>query len=229
MLLSCSIFLQGAVASDASTIIKILADTYSLQAAQLPYLELLNGLSEDQLEVLTSVLEAETGHYDYGKILNSDEDLTNREWSPSDWQSALQGLSGGNPDRYQELLEQYIKDHPSVSIDDMKLGVSDSYATDYQQTVQVNQAANVQASYEFNDINEHLKNIKTISNEIEGADNEKAISDLNVRMNTEIAYLMVEEIKMLSLLNQQYAQSIASQLVDKISASKFNQLPKEVV
>ncbi len=213
-----SITFSSAYASDASDIITILEETEGVDFDMKSIQTALQGLSEKQLDAII-------GMNNYGVLHNSNQDLTEREWSPDSWQDALQGLSGGNEDRYKQLVETYQKDHPSLSTEEASQGLSAPYATDYQQRVETNQAANVQASYAFNDTNEHLKNIKEISDEIDKTDNTKKIQDLNARLNTEIAYLQVEVIKGVAVMNQQLAQQQASQIVDQTAASKFNTIP----
>lgn len=207
-------------ASQFSAIMGILAKTYGVDIDLKDIQGTMQGLSEDQLDAII-------GNYGYGDILNSDKDLEDREWSPESWDDALQGLSGGNDQRYQELVNAYQKDHPLLSQEDFKKGSSDVFATDYQQMVATNQAANVHASYAFEETNEHLETIKKLSEEIEHTDNQKAISDLNARINTEVAYLQVEQIKAISVMNEQMAQSQASEIIGRSEASKFNQIPEE--
>jgi type IV secretion system protein VirB5 len=207
-------------ASEFSAIMGILAKTYGVDIDMQDIQGVMQGLSEDQLDAII-------GNYGYGTINNSNKDLKDREWSPESWDDALKGLSGGNDQRYQELLSAYQEDHPSLSQDDFSKGSSDVYATDYQQMVATNQAANVHASYAFEEVNEHLETIKKLSDEIEHTDNQKAISDLNARINTEEAYLQVEQIKAISVMNEQLAQGQASEIVSRSEASKFNQIPEE--
>jgi len=206
------------VASDASDIITLLEETYGVDLDMKEIQTQLQDLDTKQLDAII-------GHYGYGDLLNSDDDLKDREWSPDSWDEALQGLSGGNNERYEQLVNEYKAAHPSLSDEDMKKGSSSAYSTDYQQQVQTNQAANVHASYSFEEVNKHLDNIKTLSDQIEKSDNQKSIADLNARINTEIAYLQVEQIKATSVMNEQLAQEQASSIVSQTEASKFNQIP----
>ena len=164
-------------------------------------------------------------HFGYGDLLNSDDDLSARKWSPDTWDSALQGLSGGNDDRYKELVDDYQKNHPYLSSDDMKKGASSAYATDYEQQIETNRAAMAHASYSFESVNEHLDNIKELSSQINKAENPKAIEEINARINAEVAYLQVEQIKSMAIMNEQLAQNQASELVHEKAASEFNQIP----
>jgi type IV secretion system protein VirB5 len=207
-------------ASEFTEIMNILGKTYGVDVNLEDIQGAMQGLSEDQLDAITR-------NYGYGDILNSDDDLEKREWSADTWDDALQGLSGGNSDRYQELLNSYQQDHPSLEHDEVAKGSTEVYATDYQQMVNTNQAANVHASYAFEEVNKHLETINELSKKIEEAENTKAIADLTARINAEIAYLQVEQIKAISVMNEQLAQGQASEIVNRSEASKFNQVPEE--
>ena len=207
-------------ASSAGDIISILEKTYGVDVDIKDIEGTVQGLSENQLNAII-------GNYGYGDILNSAQDLDKREWSADTWDDALQGLSGGNDQRYQELVSAYKDQHPSLSQEEVSKGSSEVYAADYQQMVATNQAANVQASYAFEEVNEHLETINELSQKIEEAENSKAIADLTARINTEIAYLQVEQIKAISILNEQMAQGHATSIVNRSEASKFNQIPEE--
>lgn len=187
----------------------------------------LKKLSSNQLDNLVSQLNAMTGNYGYGKLFNSQKDKQNQKWSPSSWTNALAGKSGSTQDRYRALLNQYQSDYPSMNFAEIAKGSSQANANDYEKSVTVNQAASVQSTYEYNDINTHLENIQKLTDSIETAENEKSIADLNARINAEVAYLSVEMIKMLAILNQQYVQTAATTLAGRRQASKMNQIPKE--
>lgn len=193
---------------------KIAESTSGTQTAT----EAIDALNDKEFQALAA-------HFGYGDLLNSDDDLNARKWSPDTWDSALQGLSGGNDDRYKELVDEYQQDHPYLSSDDMKKGASDAYATNYEQQVDTNRAAMAHASYSFESVNEHLDNIKELSSQINKAENPKAIEEINARISAEVAYLQVEQIKSMAIMNEQLAQSQASTLVHEKAASEFNQIP----
>lgn len=180
------------------------------------YEETMNKNINDQLKSIT-------GTTDLGSLLNKEEDQDARKWSPSEWANVV---SGGNESRYKELLEQYQAAHPTLSSSEAGSGMSSTYVTDYQQQVETNQAASSQATYAFNESNEHLDNIKTISEEINKAEDTKYIQDLNARLNTEVAYLQVEIIKGIAVINEQLAQQQATEIHDKTEAAKFNKIPE---
>lgn len=180
-------------------------------------------LTEQKQKLETLVNDAE-GHYGYGAILNSAADLKNQEWSPNNWQSALQGLSGGNPERYQELLKAYQTNHPVMSKNDFLQGASATQASLYQQQNLVNQAIDVQATYSFNDIQQHLNMIHQLSEKIDQTQNTKAALDLNTRLIAELAYISTQELKIQTLVAKQQSEMNAERLAGEAETAKINAL-----
>lgn len=202
-----------------------ISDEYEKLKAQYDLLKQTYDNAVDQLNTAKRIANDAEGNYGYGNLINSHAALIEREWSPDNWQDALKGLAGGNPERYQELIQQYQKDHPTLSPEEFKKGASLAQAQQYQQQIQTNQAASVTASYAFNDIKQHLENIHELSQYIEKSQNTKAAMDLNARLLTEIAYIQVQQLKMQSLVNQQLMQESADKIQAETQAAKFDQLP----
>jgi len=197
-----------------------LAGEYKQMLAQYELLKKTYDNAEQQVK------DAE-GHYGFGSIKNKAEDLKAREWSPDNWESALHGLSGGNPERYQQLLDQYAAQHHFLSQEEYQKGSSQAQSAQYQQAIATHRASAVQATYAFDDIKQHLETIHTLSSKIEEAENTKAALDLNTRVLTEIAYISVQELKMQALLNQQFAQQSDNQLFSETQAAAFNTLEEK--
>lgn len=192
-----------------------------LHEAQAQYAKLQQQYQEMKMLRLDS-----EGHYGYGNLWNTKEDLLQREWSAPTWQSALQGLSGSNPLRYKQLLQSYQASHPTLSQQQFLKGASSDKAREYHQEIQTNQAAAVNSSYAFNNSEKDLKRIYSISSNIEKTNTIKAATDLNGRLLTEIAYMQVQQIKMQTILNQEIAEQNARQIETSTEAAKFNTLPK---
>ncbi|MFH1334264.1 MAG: type IV secretion system protein [Pseudomonadota bacterium] len=181
--------------------------------------------AESQLEQEKQLVSDAEGHYGFGVFENSINDLKQRQWSPDTWDDTLQGLSGGNPERYQQLMDEYKKSHPVLSGSDYEKGATENQSKTYAQSIAVNRAATVNASYAFNDIKQHLQNVHDISSKIDQSTNTKAAVDLNSRLNAELAYISVQELKMLTLINQQLANQQSSEISESSDNSKFNTLP----
>ncbi len=179
-----------------------------------------------QLEQVKQLTSDSEGHYGFGHFLNDEKDFNTRNWSPDNWKSALQGLSGGNPERYQELMNAYQQDHSVLSESNYEKGTSHDQAKVYTQDVEVNRAAMVNATYAFDDIKTHLNTIYQLSKKIDQAQNTKAAVDLNSRLLAEMAYIQAQNLKMQILVNQQMAQVNAGTIAVKTASAKFNTLPE---
>jgi type IV secretion system protein VirB5 len=231
-LLLCFCIWINVNASNVSSIISLLEKTYGIDVDQLSDLDdmskiesELKKLDKDQLTQLEGLLSATTGNFQYGSWQNDQKALNDKQWSPNTWQSALFN-DGVNNGRYDGYVNDYQRDHPSLDDKTLDGGMSEDYAKNYHDIVNNNQAVFVQTNYEFEDLNTHLETIQELSQQIEDADTQKAIADLNARINTEIAYLTVEEIKMLTMVNEQLAQQQASEILNQNVVAKFNQIPK---
>lgn len=181
--------------------------------------------AENQLNIQTQLKNNLEGHYQYGTLFNDEAALQQREWQPSDWQGALKGLSGGNPERYQQLVTTYQQQHPVMTANQYSQGASQARTTLYQQNVELNQVASVQATYSYDELNDHFNTVHQLSLQIEQAPNEKSIADLQARLLTEIAYIEMAELRMQTLLNQQFAQQRIIDTKEDELAAQFNTLP----
>ena len=203
------------------------AQVSSEQAQQLSQLYKQYQELQQQYHQMQQQYSAVTGSYGWGGFNNSQSQLTqDHQWAPSDWKSALQGMSGGNPARYQQLLAQYKQAHPSMSQSSFAKGSDTNLAQSYNNQVQNNQASSTQATYEFNNINKHMQNLYSLSQQIDQANKNgdlKSAVDLNSRIQIEMGYINVEELRMQTLLNQQFSQSSATRISDENEASQFNQ------
>lgn len=228
----CFCISMNVKASNISGIISILEKNYGIDVEQLSDLNNmskiereLKKLDKDQLTQLEGLLNATTGNFRYGNWQNDQKALSDKQWSPNTWKSALDN-DGVHNGRYKTYVTDYQNAHPSLDEKTLKEGMSQDYVKNYHDIVNNNQAVFVQANYEFDDLNGHLEAIQKLSQQIEEADTQKAITDLNARINAEIAYLTVEEIKMLTLVNEQLAQQQASEILNQNIVAKFNQIPQ---
>lgn len=162
------------------------------------------------------------GHYGYGAMLDDQASFDRRNWSPDTWRKTLQGLSGGDPTRYQQLLKAYKSDHRWLDAASFKRSSNAALAAHYRHDIAVNQASSVNANYAFNTIKQHLQQIHRLADTIDQAPNAKAAIDLNSRLLAELAYIHTQELKMQVLLNQQMANQSSDQLTDKTEAAVFN-------
>ena len=181
--------------------------------------------AQSQLLAAQQLTNDSQGSYGIGSFLNGAKDLFDREWSPASWQRTLSGLSGANPQRYNALINAYQANHPTLPKRDFRNGASLSNTQLYQQDKDLNQAAVVNASYSFNDIQKHLSTIHLLSSKIDQLKNIKASSDLNARLLAEVAYIQTQELKMQVILNQQIAQQNSDKIKHQSDSAQFNRLP----
>lgn len=173
------------------------------------------------------VIQDSEGHYGFGHLLDSDSDFKNREWAPSNWEDALKNLSGGNSERYQELLKSYQKEHFSLSDKQFSEGASHSVLDSYKRLVHENAAAGTNANGEYQDIEKLLKEVRQLMKKIESAPNTKAAMDLNSRLVAELSFISIEELRMQTLMNHQMAASTYDEIQARSREALFNRLPKE--
>ena len=180
-----------------------------------------------QYHQLKTQYGAITGNYGWGNWNNSLNNLKqDREWTAPDWQSALKGMSGGSPERYKQLLSQYKQQHSAMKPQDYAKGADDNLSKSYQSEVQTNETSATTATYEFNDINKHLKTLYQLGQQIESTGKNKdlkAATDLNSRVQLEVGYISVEELRMQTVLNQQMAEVQSTKITMENEASQFNQ------
>ncbi|KTD47893.1 vir protein B5 [Legionella quinlivanii] len=183
--------------------------------------------AESQLNGLQKLQDLNSGNYGFGNLNNSLADLKNRQWSANTWDEALKNISGGNPSRYQELVKAYEKSH--ITLDDASFlkGATTERLKQYQQNKAVNEAVSVQATYAYNEINQHLKAIHELSAHIEKTPNTKAAVDLNSRLIAELAFIQTEQLKLQTLIGQQSAMSSFNDISSETDMARFNRLPDE--
>lgn len=181
---------------------------------------------KNQYNELQSIQANGVGNYGWGNWDNSDIATKAREWAPSNWHDALEGMSGGNPARYQQLLAEYKQNHATLSADDYAKGTDKNLSKSYENQVQTNQASSTAATYAFNQINTHLKKLQQLGQEIENAQKNndvKSAVDLNSRIELEVAFISMSELRMQAILNQQTSQLQASHIAHESEAAQFNQ------
>lgn len=206
-------------ADDALLIAKL---TEQLKQLQKQY-KLLNKTynnAESQMKSVNKLTQMNSGHSGYGRLHNSMSDVRKRQ-SADTWRESLKGVSGGNSERYKELVTAYEKQHAGLNRTQFSKGASSRRSERFEQEQQVTKAASVESEAAFNDINDSLKRIHDLSDQIEKAENTKAAIDLNSRLVAEVAYLQAQNLKAQAILNQQLAMKGASQLEDDAELSKY--------
>ena len=176
--------------------------------------------AQSQLDSANKLTQMNSGHSGFGRMHNSINDLHKRQ-SADNWRETLKGVSGGNPERYKELVTAYEKQHASLNRTQFSRGATPARTERFEQERQLTQAASVESESSFNDINESLKRIHDLSEQIEKAENTKAAIDLNSRLVAEVAYLQAQNLKAQAILNQQLAMRSAGTLEDDAELAKY--------
>lgn len=136
------------------------------------------------------------------------------QWTADDWKTTLQGMSGGNNQRYQDLLRAYKSQYPAISKQDLqaKYHVLPNQAGVYANAVDTNAAVMSEAAYQYNDINKHMKEIQELSADINLAKTDKEATDLNSKLLAQLAYVQLAALRMQTLTNQQMGEQRAATL-----------------
>ncbi len=190
---------------------KLLNDSYSNAKSQLDGIEKLKSFN--------------SGSYGFGDLNNGLDNLKGWQSSADNWEDTLKNISGGNQTRYNELVKAYESAHPTVSDAELTRGASPARITQFKQSRALNKAATVETTAMFNEINQRLKSIHTLSGNIDKAPNTKSAVDLNSRLVAELAYIEVMNLKLQTLISQQLAQAQANELADDSEMIRFNTLP----
>lgn len=180
--------------------------------------------SKDQLESINSLRKMNSGHYGYGELSNGLDTLQSWQSPASTWQDALQNLSGGNPSRYQSLVDAYEKNHPALNEATYARNTTPANATRFKEDKAVNRAVQVQTTDSYNEINKHMAALHKLSQQIEKTSNTKGAIDLNSRLVTELGFIQLVSLRLQTLMSQQVAQESLSELQDRADMVRFNRL-----
>jgi type IV secretion system protein VirB5 len=191
---------------------RVLSDTYDAAKSQV-----------DNLNQLKSM---NSGHYGFGELDNGLDALQSWQSPVSTWQDALQNLSGGNPERYQSLVDAYEKNHPSLSESNYARNTTPEKAARFKEDKAVNRTVQVQTTRSYNEINQHIAALHKLSQQIEKTANTKGAIDLNSRLITELGFIQLMSLRLQALMSQQIAQESLSELQDRAEMAQFNRLPK---
>jgi type IV secretion system protein VirB5 len=180
--------------------------------------------AKSQLSSLNQLKTMNSGHYGFGNLNNGQDVLQNWQSPANTWQDALQNLSGGNNERYQALMQAYEKNHPALNETQFAKNTTPELAARFKEDKAVNRAVNVQTTQSYNEINQHMKALHKLSQQIEKASNTKGAIDLNSRLITELAFIQLMSLRLQTLMSQQAAQENLSELQDRAELARFNKL-----
>ncbi len=206
----------GVLAVSDIAMLKKLVEQYKL-------LEGMKSSITSQLKTAEQIKQAATGHYQLGNILSDPQQFMQ---SAKRWDDAINHLSAGNSERYQELLQLYQQKDGLLDEGDFSLLSNQVLGDFYDEQVAAHRASRAEATMAYDDINEYVMRIDEIAQHIEKTENNKAALDLNARLLTELAYLTTQQLKMQALINQQMATNTQLHLHETTFNAKFNDLPE---
>ena len=209
---------------DAQMIILALKQLSELQA-QYRVLSDTYQNAKSQLDNLNQLKSMNSGHYGFGDVSNGLDTLQNWQSPVSTWQDALQNLSGGNPARYQALVDAYEKNHPALNEASYARTTTPENLARFKEDKAVNRAVHVQTTESYNEINKHMASLHKLSQQIEKTPNTKGAIDLNSRLITELGFIQLMSLRLQALMSQQVAQESLSELQDRTEMARFNRLP----
>lgn len=180
--------------------------------------------AQKQVKEMKQFVKLNSGHFKFGDLLNSDLDVKLKK-SADSWFQTLQGISGGNKERYNELIAAYKQQHQHLN---PEVFVKDSPRQQlFVASTAVTRAASLESDVAFEEVNKRLEDIHTLSKQIETANSTKAAIDLNSRLLAEIAYLQAENLKGQTIINKQLAEQAESAHAEEAMHAKFLALPAQ--
>ncbi len=196
-----------------------------------------------QLEQLTEArvqVEAITGHYGVGELLNSNVYREARRYTPTTWRDALRILeAGGLPGSVADVRALYGERAESMAVigaEDYNIINPDApNAQAFERRRDTNLATLAIAEASYDDTQARMVNYETFMAEVDAAENAKAIADLTARIAAENGTSLAELIRLQSVQLQQFGAVEAQQLVDETNMKRqtlyqdyrFGELPTE--
>ncbi|TAK77638.1 MAG: hypothetical protein EPO11_02415 [Gammaproteobacteria bacterium] len=190
---------------------------------QLQQLKDLSNINADQYNFLQKNLN---GNYGYGNLLNEDSDLNQKQWSNDSWTDVLSESSSGNAAAFADAQKTYDKLYPVVKPDQIAATRSKDNLTrtHYEQSSEISRATLAASSYGYDQINQHIKNVHDILEKLDSQTTEKAAIDLNARLNAEVAFILLEQLRQQVMQNQNIATQTQGEVNGMSDASKFMQM-----
>jgi len=198
---------------------------------------------ERQFEQLTEArnqVEAITGNYGLGELLNGDFNRNARRYTPTTWRDTLRILeAGGLPGSVADVRAIYGERAETLAIigadDYNQLNPNAPNAQAFERRRDTNLASVAIAEATYNNTQARMSNYETFMGRIEGADNSKAIADLQARIAAENGTSLADLIRLQSVQLQQAGAIEAQQLVDETNMKRqtqyqdfaFGELPTE--
>ena len=207
---------------------------------QLVQMELEYARQLEQLVEAQRQVEAITGNYGFGDLLNSQFHRDFRRFTPTTWRDTLRILeAGGLPGSVADVRAIYGERSESMAVigaDEYNaLNPDAPNAQAFERRRDTNLASQAIAEATYDDIQARIGNYEALMGQIESTDNTKAIADLQARIAAENGTTLADLIRLQAVHLQQTSAVEAQQLVDETNMKRqthyedfaFGELPTE--
>ncbi|RLA54431.1 MAG: hypothetical protein DRR42_01695 [Gammaproteobacteria bacterium] len=207
---------------------------------QLVQLELAYARQLEELARAAEQVEAITGNYGIGDLLNGDLYRAARRYTPTTWRDTLRILeAGGLPGSVADVRAIYAERADSLAIigadEYNQLNPEAPNAQAFERRRNTNLAAAAVAEASYDNTQARLVNYETFMGQIEATENAKSIADLQARIAAENGTSLADLIRLQSVQLQQAGAIEAQQLVDETNMKRqtlyadfpFGELPIE--
>ena len=194
----------------------------------------------EELQRAMEQVEAVTGHYGAGKLLNSGAFRDARRYTPSSWQDTLKILkAGGLPGSVADLRAIYRERAEATAVIGAeqynRLNTDAANAQAFERRRDTNYATLAIAEATYDDSEARIANYEALMAEIEASVNLKASSDLSARIAAQNGTSLTQLIRLQAVELQQLGAIEAQQLVDETNMKRqtsyedypFGALPTE--
>jgi len=203
-------------------------------------LELAYARQLEELQRAMEQVEAVTGHYGAGELLNSSAFRDARRYTPSSWQDTLKILkAGGLPGSVADVRAIYRQRAKATAVIGAeqynRLNSNAANAQAFERRRDTNYATLAIAEATYDDSEARIANYEALMAEIEASVNLKASSDLSARIAAQNGTSLTQLIRLQAVELQQLGAIEAQQLVDETNMKRqtsyedypFGALPTE--
>lgn len=157
-------------------------------------------LLRQQYDELVATKNAITGSYGMSLLENGILQEKGRRTLPATWQEVVNlQKTGVIPGIYAEKSSQFEKLLPTIDSKLFSKNSSNRNATSYKLSTDNTRAAFASTEAVYNQIQNRLKTIESLTKQIDQTDNVKAATDLNSRISAENGFLSIEMARLQSL------------------------------
>lgn len=194
--------------------LQVLEDNVGILRDQINIEKRVEQMTRQSVDHLNRVSDELSGQYNMGKLLNDAESQARRRWAP--------GLSGqGGSARYQKIRATYANEFSFKS--GQEIYPKGQYmAAGFSQYKDVQEKALLSAKYISTNINDNIAHIEKLMQEIDKTPNQKASTDLNSRIQAQVALELIELKQVHALQLEALGSTAQRQVIDNNISAQFN-------